>query len=85
MRGATHFKSEQQANNKIEKRRSASCKSTDWYIYSISVSFLSADLFYNGWASIEATQKKEGMPVGVPSTRYSLVKGERIVRSVLST
>jgi len=36
------------------------------------------------WALGRAIQKW-GMPVGVLSTRYSLVKGERIVRSVLST
>jgi hypothetical protein len=29
--------------------------------------------------------KKRCIPVSVPSARYSLVKGERIVRSVLST
>jgi hypothetical protein len=33
----------------------------------------------------EGQSKKWGMPVCVPSARYSLVKGERIVRSVLST
>jgi len=33
----------------------------------------------------EGQSKKKGMPVRVPSARYSLVKGERIVRSVLST
>jgi hypothetical protein len=33
----------------------------------------------------EEQSKKKGMPEGVPNARYSLVKGERIVRSVLST
>jgi hypothetical protein len=33
----------------------------------------------------EEHSKKWDMPVCVPSARYSLVKGERIVRSVLST
>jgi hypothetical protein len=33
----------------------------------------------------EGQSKKWDMPVCVPSARYSLVKGERIVRSVLST
>jgi hypothetical protein len=33
----------------------------------------------------ERQSKKKGMPQSVPSARYSLVKGERIVRSVLST
>jgi hypothetical protein len=37
-----------------------------------------------GWAP-EGHSKKWGMPESVPSARYSLVKGERIVRSVLST
>ena len=33
----------------------------------------------------EGRSKKWGIPESVPSARYSLVKGERIVRSVLST
>ncbi|KAG0603333.1 hypothetical protein M758_10G085800 [Ceratodon purpureus] len=42
------------------------------------------------WVSVlvgprEGRSKNRDMPVCVPSARYSLVKGERIVRSVLST
>ena len=33
----------------------------------------------------EGHSRKKGMPMSVPSARYSLVKGERIVRSMLST
>jgi hypothetical protein len=44
---------------------------------------------FPGWVWIdgprEGQSKKRGIPVSVPSARYSLVKGERIVRSVLST
>jgi len=33
----------------------------------------------------QGPSKKRRMPLGVESTRYSLVKGERIVRFVLTT
>jgi hypothetical protein len=36
------------------------------------------------WALRGAIQKLD-MPISAPSTRYSLVKGERIVRTVLNT
>ena len=38
-------------------------------------------LIFLGWAN----PKTMGMPVGIPSARYSLVKGKRIVRSVMGT
>jgi hypothetical protein len=43
-------------------------------------------LFYFSLSGLPKEQsKKESMPVGVPSARYSLVKGERIVRPELSS
>jgi hypothetical protein len=44
-----------------------------------------ADLNLVGWASqLEKESKTESMPESVPNTQYSLVKGERIVRTAPS-